>query len=91
MVMAFKVWMGPDVEEVAAAQVAVAALVAGVDGRGLDGGFDLRGERVVADGDGAGEVGELAADLRDEVAPGRWLPAGLVDGGGNGGAQSLRL
>ena len=67
-----------DGEEVVAAQVAVALLVAGVDAGGLDG--QLRGglgEVVGVDDGGALELVERAADLGDHRVPGDEPDAGV--------------
>src|SRR5690606_37204827 len=50
------------VPEVGGGQVVVAVLVAGVDGRGLDGDVDGGVGEALGDGDVAGELGELATD-----------------------------
>ena len=70
-------------EEVVAAQVAVALLVAGVDAGGLDGHLDLGVLELLAGGDrGALELVERAADLGHHRVPGDEAQAavGRVDG-----------
>src|SRR5581483_11953772 len=81
--------VGLGVEEVAGAEVPVPLLVTGVDAGGLDRHVDRGVERVLADLDRAGEVGEPAPGLADhEVADGEAdLAVAGVEGVGPGGGD----
>src|SRR5690606_18741756 len=76
-----------DVEEVGAAQVGVACLVAGGDGRRVDLGGHGRALEVLADDDRAGDAGEVAPNLGDADVTDReaGLAVGGVDRVGTGG------
>ena len=67
--------------------MAVAALVASVDRGRVHRGLHLRLERVLGDGEGAGEVGELAAHLGDDEVTDDEADGAVtgVDGPGAGG------
>src|SRR5262249_37565519 len=66
-----------DVEEVGAAEVGVAAVVAGADRREVDSRLDTGLQRIRRDLEHAGEVGEAAAHLGDHQGAGH-EPAGGV-------------
>src|SRR6185503_14640227 len=76
-----------DVEEVFAADVAVAVGIAGVEARGLDRGADLGVGHVLGEVQGGFCILELAADLADAcVADGEGnLAVRVVEGPGAGG------
>jgi hypothetical protein len=61
--------VGRDVEEVAAAQVVVSGVVAGVDRGQVDLGFGVRVKRIFCRGDGRGLAGEGTAHRRHHHVP----------------------